>query len=430
MTLLRACGAFLLLGIAFAGTGFSGCASRESVPEVPPPARTSFDSARVARGAQLAALGNCASCHTAPGGKPYAGGRALKTPFGTVYGTNITPEPDTGIGRWSEAAFARAMREGVDRAGRHLYPAFPYDHFTRLTDEDLGALYAFVMTRDPVRAETPSDRIPVPRAAVGVWNSMYLEPGAYRPDASKSAQWNRGAYLVQGLAHCGACHTPRNTLGAERKAEAFSGGESEGWHAPALDAASPSPVPWTAESLYTYLRTGIARAHAQTAGPMADVVRNLGQASEEDVRAIAVYVALLDTRSEQQREAQGREALSGASARAATGSADARSDARGAAIYAGACEDCHDRGRDAEGGALPLPLATGLTMPTPRNLIRIIRDGIVPREGERARWMPGFGGALSDDQLADLVTYLRSLTGRPPWQDVAADVRNVVRGKE
>lgn len=400
------------------------CASHSAIAPAAPPAPAAFPPQLVARGAQLAAVGNCVTCHTAKDGKPYAGGFPLKTPFGTVYGTNITPDRETGIGSWSEAAFERAMREGVDREGRHLFPAFPYDHFTKTTDEDIRALYAFMMTREPVRAEGPANTVAIPRPLVALWKAMYFERGVFRPDPAKDRRWNRGAYLSEGLGHCGACHTPRNRLGAEKKRESYSGGEVGGWHAPALNAASPSPVPWTAEAMTTYLRTGIAEAHALTAGPMTPVVRNLAQAADEDVRAIAAYIESLDTRPAAVRNEQAREALAmrPQGAKAAAG--------RGAAIYAGACADCHDRGRAAEGGALPLPLAIGLTLPTPSNLIRIVRDGIIPEEHEHGPWMPDYAGALTDLQLADLVVYLRTLTDRPPWDDVAGEIRRAAKERE
>ena len=400
------------------------CSSYTAVaPATSPPPESSAPEL-IAKGAQLAAVGDCLGCHTATDGKPYAGGFPLKTPFGVVHGTNITPDPETGIGRWSEADFSRALREGIDRRGHHLYPAFPYDHFTKTTDDDIRALYAFIMTREPVRARTPANTVMIPRPLIAIWKAMYFEPGAFRPDPSRDAQTNRGEYLVEGLGHCGACHTPRNKLGAEKKDSSYAGGEAEGWHAPALGALSPSPVPWTADSLAAYLRTGIADDHSLTAGPMAGVVRSLARASDEDVQAIARHVAALDTRSVTQRAAQGAKALA-----APPGGRPASTD-RGAVIYAGACADCHDRGRAADGGALPMPLAIAPALPAPANLIRIIRDGIVPEEHERAPWMPGFAGALADDQLADLVVYLRSLAKLPPWNDVAAEVRAAAKEQQ
>jgi len=395
-----------------------GCASRESVAQVDPP--KSFPREQVAKGAELAHIGNCMGCHTAEGGKPYAGGTPLKTPFGTIYGTNITPDPETGIGRWSLEAFTRAMREGVDRDGRHLFPAFPYDHFTKLTDGDIAALYAFVMTREPVSQENRRNSVPLPRASVGIWKSRYFERGVFKPDPARSAEWNRGAYLVEGLGHCGACHTPRNKLGAEEKDRAFAGGEVEGWHAPALNSASPSPVPWTVEAMQAYLRNGVADLHSISAGPMVEVVHGLSQVSDEAVRAIATYTVSLDKRNEEER----RRAREAALERARTSVA-----VQGNTVYDGACADCHNRGREQEGGALELPLGTALTIPTPRNLAYIIRDGIVPREGERGGWMPGYAGALTDEQMTELLTYLRALSGQPAWSDVAADVRKISRGQ-
>ena len=277
-----------------AATLLAGCASYPALPEAA--AGSSFDPRAVAMGSRLAAIGNCIDCHTAAEGRPYAGGRPLKTPFGTIHGTNITPDPDTGIGRWSEAAFSRAMREGVDREGRHLYPAFPYDHYTKVTDDDIRAIYAFLMTREPVRAVPPPNQLPFPfniRSLIAVWKRMYFEQGVFRPDPARNSEWNRGAYLVQGLGHCGACHTPRNALGAEKKSEYLAGGEAEGWHGPALNAASPAPVPWTAGQLHKYLRTGLDDLHAIAAGPMEPVVRNLASVPEQDVRAMAVYLAAI-----------------------------------------------------------------------------------------------------------------------------------------
>ena len=407
--------------------GLTACGTQSAHAPIEPPARSSFARALIAQGAALAAIGNCADCHTAAGGKPYAGGRPLTTPLGTIYGTNITPDPQTGVGQWSEAAFFRAMREGVDREGRHLYPAFPYDHFTKLADDDLRALYAFVMTRDPVRAEVPVNALPFPlnnRGLIGAWKALFFEPGRFKPDAARSAEWNRGAYLVQGLGHCGACHTPRNALGAEIKSRDLGAGTVEGWHAPALNADSPAPVPWTAQALYTYLRTGLDDLHAIAAGPMEPVVRNLAAAPQQDVRAIAAYVAALAGRPTVDRRKKAEAALLNPES---VGGDPAFQN--GAAIYAGACAHCHDRGRDASSGAaLHLALGSAMTIPTSANLIRITLEGITPPNDAPGRFMPGFASAFTDAQVKDLVGYIRAQFGREePWRDVDDELRKARR---
>jgi mono/diheme cytochrome c family protein len=409
-------------------------AAHGALPERPP-GLVAFDAATVQRGAALAALGDCASCHTATFGAPYAGGVALATPFGTIHGTNITPEAETGIGRWSEAAFVRAMRDGVDRAGEQLYPAFPYDHFTHASDDDLHALYAFLMTRDPVHAPNVANALRFPfgfRPLIAGWKLLFLERG---PEAAagpmQNEAWNRGAYLVRSLGHCGACHTPRNALGAEQRSREFAGGTAEGWYAPALDEHSPSPLPWSVDELTEYLRTGIAGDHAIAAGPMQEVVASLARAPLDDVRAIATYVASrlgAAQPAQQARAAAARDRLArGAPAAPSADAAqsDAAALALGRAVYVGACAECHDRGRAiASNSALQLPLAIAVYDPDPRSLLRIVRDGIAPPPAEPGRFMPAFGTSLSDDQLAALLTYLRaSAAAAPPWPDLAAHVR-------
>lgn len=396
----------------------------------------SFDRLLVAKGARLAAIGNCVTCHTADGGKPYAGGRPIKTPFGTIYGTNITPDPETGIGRWSEAAFRRALREGLDREGRHLYPAFPYDHFAKLSDEDIAALYAYIMTRAPVAARTPSNELYFPfniRSLIGLWKTLFFEPGAFRADLAKSVEWNRGAYLVEGLGHCGACHTPRNALGAEVKRKPLAGGEAEGWHAPALDAENPAPVPWTEEQLARYLRTGLDEHHAIAAGPMQPVVRNLAGVSDEDVRAMASYLGSFAGPPSLERQKRAQDALSLAEREKAAPSPPAQPG--GAGIYAAACATCHEQGRRASSGtALPLSLGTAMTVPTAANLVRITLEGITPPDAEPGRWMPGFANLLTDEQARDLVVYIRAQYGggAPAWRDVEEEIgktRKAMKGE-
>jgi mono/diheme cytochrome c family protein len=262
---------------------------RPAIAAIEPPAPASFDPALVKRGRELAAIGNCNDCHTVRGGKSFAGGLPVPTPFGTIYSSNITPDAETGIGRWSEQAFRRAMRSGVNRDGQHLYPTFPYDHFTNVSDQDDAALYAFLMTRPAVNAPARANELSFPldqRFVIAGWKLLFLRHGTFAPDSSKSAEWNRGAYLVEGLAHCGACHTPRNGLGAERPNAQFAGGDVDNWHAYAINANSAAPIPWDAEALYAYLRQGWQPDHGTARGPMAEVVSNLSSVNESDVRAI------------------------------------------------------------------------------------------------------------------------------------------------
>jgi len=391
---------------------------------------TRFDGALVDHGARLAALGNCASCHTAQDGPPYAGGVPLTTPFGTIYGTNVTPDPETGIGNWSEAAFKRAMRKGIAQDGRFLYPAFPYDHFTHATNDDLNALYAFLMTRQPVQSRPPANQLYFPftvRESVAVWNLLFLRNEPFRPDPAQGVEWNRGAYLVQSLGHCGSCHTPRNALGGEQRRAALQGGEAEGWYAPALDAQSPSPLPWTVGQLTDYLRTGIASDHAIAGGPMQEVVASLGQASAEDIRAIAVYVTALMASSPDGNQSRAT-ATRRRAAQPLANILPAANDAQmrlGAAVYAESCAACHDQGRlSSSNSALQLPLAAAVYEPDPRNLIHIVREGISPVEGMPGRWMPAFGGSLTDEQLTALAIYLRRYAANAsPWLHVEKVVK-------
>src|SRR4051812_47258077 len=288
-----------------------------AIAAIDPPALQSFDAALVKRGRALAATGNCSDCHTLRGGKAFAGGLPVPTPFGTIYSSNITPDPDTGIGRWPEEAFRRAMRSGVDRDGRHLYPTFPYDHFTNVTDEDDKALYAFLMTRQPVSAPARANQLSFPydqRPMIAGWKLLFLRHGNWQPDSTKSAEWNRGGYLVEGLAHCGSCHTPRNGLGAEQGGKSFAGGDVENWHAYAINEQSPAPVPWTVDALAIYLRSGVHPDHGVARGPMAEVVSNLSSVPESDVHAIATYMGSVFGAPSPDRQRRGEQVLASAKA--------------------------------------------------------------------------------------------------------------------
>jgi mono/diheme cytochrome c family protein len=367
-------------------------------------AHPTFPKDQIARGAELAAIGDCAVCHTAQGGRPYAGGRGVATPFGTVYATNITPDPQTGIGQWSLAAFTRAMRDGIDRAGRHLYPVLPYPHFTRATDQDIAAMYAFLMTRTPVPATTPSNHLPVPRVLLAGWNLLYLAPGPWHPDPAHDAAWNRGAYLTEAIGHCGACHTPHNPLGAEKSNQQLAGGEVEDWYVPPLQSASPARQPWTQTDLATYLRTGFDAHHGAAAGPMTEVTAQLANVPQPDIDAVAAYIASMMPHTEPARRI------------AASPTSNP--------VFAGACAGCH--GADApmtRNGAPSLALSSKVNAPTPRGVIQIILHGIPWRDGQSAPYMPAFAAALTDAQVADLAAWLRrTYSAKPPWTDLPAEV--------
>ena len=396
---------------------------RPAIDPISPPVPQSFDPALVKRGRDLAAIGNCSDCHTAPGGKTLAGGLAVPTPFGAIYSSNITPDPDSGIGRWSEAAFQRAMRSGVDRGGHHLYPTFPYDHFTNVSDEDDRALYAFLMTRTAVRAPAHANDLAFPfnqRLAIAGWKLLFLKGGTYKADSSQSAQWNRGAYLVEGLAHCGACHTPRNALGAERTNASFSGGDVDNWHAYAINAQSPSPLPWTADALFHYLRYGWDSDHGVARGPMAEVTANLSSVPESDVRAIAVYMTSVF----------GARASATPADLKSSSDKSAPADNSGASIYQAACATCHEADRPLPYSGINLRLSTALSAPDPRNAANVILGGIRPVGGERSPIMPGFANSMTDEQIAALLTYLRGrFSAQPAWSNAEQIVRDARRAE-
>ncbi|MEO5698331.1 MAG: molybdopterin cofactor-binding domain-containing protein, partial [Burkholderiaceae bacterium] len=283
------------LAAAAFGLGLAAFGWRPAIAPVSMVGANVYTAATIERGRVLAALGNCIVCHTAPGGLPNAGGRAMATRFGAVYSTNLTPDVATGLGSWSFSAFQRAMREGISRDGKHLYPAFPYPSFTQASDDDLTAIYAHLMAQPAVAAPVPQTRLAFPfgvRPLLALWNALYLTPGPQGAGPVRSAEWERGAYLVNGIGHCGACHTARNALGAERSGSDHLGGAIvDGWEAPALTAASVAPVPWTPDQLFSYLRVGHASQHGSASGPMATVVRQLAEVPDADLRAMAVYLA-------------------------------------------------------------------------------------------------------------------------------------------
>ncbi len=364
------------------------------------------DPALIERGQALARLGNCEVCHTASGGRPYAGGYPVATPFGRVFGTNLTPEPETGLGKWSLADFFRAMREGRRPDGQHLYPAFPYTHFAKASDRDLEALYAFLKTLPPVKASAPANELAFPfnqRALLGLWKKLFHHPEArFAPDPKRSEQWNEGAYYVSTIGHCGACHTPRNALGAERRGDELSGGTVGGMHAPALADRARPVVKWTRDAMIEYLMDGRHPLHGIAAGSMQPVVDQLAQAPEAMVAAMAEYLTdgLARAPDEERivQKARTLEFVRGSR------SHDAASDlGRGGTVFERSCSNCHRQGSS----SVPLALTTSTVGPDPRSLIRLTLDGIRPPAGSPDKSMPGFA-SLSDEDLIALVRFIRA----------------------
>jgi mono/diheme cytochrome c family protein len=356
----------------------------------------------IERGRYLAAAGDCAACHTAEGGKPYAGGRPVPTPFGVIYSTNITPDKDTGIGRWTEAQFYRAMHEGIRADGKHLYPAFPYPWYTKLSREDVDAIKAFLDALPPVREENKQTALPWPlsvREVMTGWNSLYFTKGEYRPDPGQSAEWNRGAYLVEGLGHCGACHTPKNIAGGLKTRQNLEGGYGENWYATSLtNDVRDGLGDWTLEDIVRYLKTGV-NARAAATGPMAEVIENSTQhLSDADLRAIAVYLRSLPGRNQ-----------------TANAETDKQRLARGQALYIDQCAGCHMEDGSGQRRAFP-PLAGNAVVQArePGAMLHMIIDGarvVATAHDPSALAMPAFGWKLTDQDVADLATYLRAAWG-------------------
>ncbi|SFC52329.1 nicotinate dehydrogenase subunit B [Polaromonas sp. OV174] len=411
-------------------TGVFGLAAallgwRPAIAPVLPGGTSIYTAATLERGRQLAAAGDCVVCHTAPGGVPNAGGRAMDTPFGKIVSTNLTPDVATGIGLWSFSAFQRAMREGISRDGHHLYPAFPYTAFAKTSDEDLTALYAYLMAQPAVRSELPPTKLAFPysvRPLMAAWNAMFHDPTSYQANPTQTVEWNRGAYLVNGLGHCGACHTPRNAFGAERGGKAFlSGAMVDGWEAPALTALSRSPVPWTSDALYSYLRKGHSPQHGMAAGPMGPVVKELGALPDQDIRAMATYLAPYNEPVSEVESAERTRQVVLSAQQSFTGLPGP-----GQRLFNGACASCH---HDGDGPRLlgvntPLALNSNLHSERPDNLIRVILGGIRSPATTDLGFMPAFRHSLNDEQIESLATYMRSryAPGEPAWRDLKGSI--------
>jgi mono/diheme cytochrome c family protein len=391
-------------------------AAGKSVP-APVLPNTAADSmpGRVARGKYLAAAGDCVSCHTRHDGEAFAGGVGFETPLGTIYSPNLTPDNETGIGTWTAADLRRAMHEGIGRGGRRLFPAFPYTSFTKVSDQDVDAIYAYLRTLKAVRYRPPDNGILfTQRWAMALWNALFFEPGRFKPDSTQTTDWNTGAYLVQGLGHCGACHTPRNMLLAEIADRAFAGGtltdavaanKARLWFAVNLTAVHNGLASWSVDDLAKYLKTGYGQ-RAGAFGPMVDVIVNgTMQLTSDDARAMSVYLKSLPA-----QEGQNHLAV-------------AEQTKLGGTIYKARCEKCHmSSGR---GGFLtgpPLASSAIVQADDPTSLINIILYGQgTPNTLSSNTWetMQPYADALSDDEVAAVSNYVRA-----SWKNRAPAVKS------
>jgi mono/diheme cytochrome c family protein len=357
----------------------------------------------IAHGKALVEAGDCASCHTADPAKPFAGGKRIDTPFGGIYSPNLTPDRDTGIGGWSDADFYGALRYGLDPDGSRYYPAFPYPYFTKLTRPDIVAIRAYLATLTPFESEAPPPELRFPlnfRVVMRAWNYLFLRPGILDPDQQKGTDWNRGRYLVEGIGHCGACHTPKNIFGADKRGQAFAGGVVQGWFAPRLDAAERSGLKsWSIDDIAEYLQSGRnGKSHAD--GLMAEVVVNsTSKMSDADIRAMAIYLKALPE---------------GPPEPAVTAPPEANMKA-GAAIYAHACVACHETdGSGAPRIYPPLPGNALLQSTDPASTLRVILDGaqtVTTPRAPNTGSMPSYARDLSDQQVADVTNYIRNSWG-------------------
>ncbi len=349
-------------------------------------------------GEYLTLAGDCIGCHTAPGGAPGAGGFRMDTPFGYLLSSNITPDTATGIGAWTSDEFYRALHDGVNRRGQDMYPAMPYTFYTLVSREDSDSIYAYLRTIPPVHRDVDVNQLHFPfdqRWSMMGWRELFFTEGTFRPDPARSAAWNRGAYLVRGLGHCDACHSPMNLLGANEKREAFTGGSVDGWFAPNLTGELTTGLGgWTIEQVVAYLKTGAAKGKSTAVGDMAMVVHgSLSHLADADLRAMAEYLKSLPPRAARTRPTLRQPVPPQA-----------------ASLYVGSCASCHQaKGRGIPGVFPPLTGNGAVVAPDPANVINVVLRGIPPRDGYVP--MPAFASQLSDQQVADLVNYVRTHWG-------------------
>lgn len=397
-------GALMLLGAV--GAALVALNLRGEAALAPEASSAPATAALVAQGEYLARVGNCMACHTTQGGPAYAGGRGIETPFGVVYSSNLTPDPEHGLGQWTSGEFWRALHHGRSKDGRLLYPAFPYPNYTEVPRADSDAIFAYLRSLPAVAEPNRAHALRFPfntQAALGVWRALFFAPGEPRRDPAMSPEWNRGAALVNGLGHCTACHSPRNALGATQQSEAFTGGliPVQNWYAPALTAATEAGVQdWPLDDVVALLTTGKA-PQASVLGPMAEVVFHSTQyLTSADARAMAVYLKALPSHALEQATGPGP---------------SSQSLERGGQIYEQHCAQCHGNQGQGEAGAFPaLAGSRAVVMGNPTNVIRVVLQGGYPPAtagNPRPHGMPPFQQVLADADVAAVTTFVRNSWG-------------------
>jgi mono/diheme cytochrome c family protein len=375
--------------------------------------------ALIERGRYLASAADCEGCHTKPGGKPFAGGVVLETPFGKLVGPNITPDRDAGIGAWTDDEFVAALHEGRGRGGIRLFPAMPYPVYTKMSRDDALAIRAYLQTVEAVPDKVQPNLLPFPvniRLNMAVWNALNFTPGRLEPDPSKSAEWNRGRYLVDALSHCGTCHTPKNLLGADKTSAYLQGGVLQGWFAPNITADNHRGIGrWSVEDIVSYLKNG-ANPDAIATGDMSEeVVHSSSHLTDDDLKAIAVYLKSVGS--------------AGESAPTPIAATDPRMVA-GQAIYKDSCAGCHtDAGTGFPGLFAKLAGSHAVQSDDPTTMIRVViagSQGVATPGAPTSPAMPSFSWRLNETQVASVLTYVRNAWGNAA-APVTADQVNAVK---
>lgn len=387
---------------------------------LPPKAQAGTDTqdfSQIDRGRYLTIVGDCAACHTQPGSsQPYAGGQPIETPFGTILASNITPDVETGIGAWSDEDFIGALTEGIGHDGKHLYPAMPYTYFTKMTRDDALSIRAYLRTLAPVHHVVEENQLSFPfnvRASLAAWNSLYFKSGAYQNRPVKSAEWNRGAYLIESLMHCGMCHTPKNSLGGDKTSKVFQGYELQGWFAPDITNSDDRGLgKWSSEDIVLYLKSGHNR-FAAASGPMAEEVElSSSKMTDSDLQAIATYL------KDQPIEGTGK---------SSTAMPKETTMKLGENIYADECSACHGQAGSGVAGLFPaLARSPAIVSTKATSLIHVIVAGgrsAATDDAPTAPAMPAFGKTLSDKQVAAVATFIRNSWGNAASTVTTDDVQ-------